>query len=346
MAISSRRQRRFARFAIATVGGLVVLIAVGYSGYAVVAGSQDLVRPARSADCRTPTMTYGWAYEAINYDLASDKNLASIPSETAAGSWRCGGEPAPAGNQVVSADGVRLAGWYIPAADPSAAGGRTLILVHGRSSNKSEYLRYAVPLHGQFNIVLPDLRDAGQSQQTDETMGVRESGDVEAFVDWLVRTKEPSWIGVVGTSQGGAAALAAATVDQRIRAVVLDSTHSRIAGTVARGIEQDRRLPAWPGQALSFFGAGLRTGVDLSAADPVDAIPRLGARPLLLVHGGLDTYDPPVESVRLNYEAADRGGVPVEIHVCPGAGHDGVIDACPGEWASWVSTFLVKASQA
>ena len=222
--------------------------------------------------------------------------------------------------------------------------GPTVILVHGRSSNKSEYMRYAVPLHDRFNVVLVDLRDAGQSQAADETLGVRESSDVEAFVDWLVRTKSPAWIGVVGTSQGAAAALGAAATDPRIRAVVLDSTHSRIAGTIGRGIEQDRHLPAFPAQALSFFGAWLRTRVDVSAADPVDVIPTIGSRPLLLVHGGLDTYDPPADSVRLNYQAAVRAGVPVEIHVCPSADHDAVIDACPTEWRDWVTTFLVRVS--
>jgi pimeloyl-ACP methyl ester carboxylesterase len=343
MVISGRR-RRWPIVVLVLLVALVAVAIVGYAGYALVAGSADLIRPARSADCRTPAFAYGWAYEAINYDQSTDAALRPVEDPPGSGDWQCDGSPAPAGREVVSSDGVRLAGWYVPAAGSVPPSGRTLILVHGRSSNKSEYLRYAVPLHQAFNIVLVDVRDAGQSDRADETMGVREAGDVEAFVNWLVRTKAPAWIGVVGTSQGGAASLEAAAGDPRIRAVVLDSTHSRIGGTVARGIEQDRHLPAFPAQAAAFFGAWLRTGIDLSSVDPVEVIPRLGTRPLLLVHGALDTYDPPLDSVRLNYQAALTAGVPVEIHVCAGAGHDDVIDACPTEWAEWVTAFLLRAA--
>jgi pimeloyl-ACP methyl ester carboxylesterase len=343
MPVSVRRRRSAAIVGLVALALAGVVIG-GYAGYAAIFGSEDLIRPARSADCRTPATRYGWAYEAINYDATTDAQLRPVEDPPGSGIWRCDGHPAAAGALVVSADGTHLAGWYIPAADASAATGRTLVLVHGRSSNKSQYLRYGVPLHERFNLVLPDLRDAGQSDAADETMGVREAQDVEAFVGWLEAAKHPTWIGIVGTSQGGAAALEAAAGDPRIRAVVLDSTHSRIAETVARGIEQDRHLPAFPAQAAAFFGAWIRTGVDLSSVDPVDVIPRLGDRPLLIVHGGLDSYDPPLASALPNYAAAIRAGVLASIDVCPRGAHDAVIDRCPSEWASWVTTFLDQAA--
>jgi pimeloyl-ACP methyl ester carboxylesterase len=316
---------------------------LGYAGYAFVTGPDDLMHPARSSDCRTPTFAYGWAYEAINYDASGDAGLMPLADPVEPDRWSCAGRLAPAGGAVRSADGVPLAGWYVPAAESIGPEGPTVLLVHGRSSNKSEYLRYAEPLHEFFNVVLVDTRDAGQSGAAPETMGVREALDVEAFVDWLVQTKRPMWIAVVGTSQGGAAALGAAAVDPRIRAVVLDSTHARIGETIGRGIERDRGLPAFPAQPAAFLGVLVRIGVDLNAADPVDVIPRLGDRPLLLVHGGRDAYDPPLDSAVVNLRAAIAAGVPVEFRLCQRAGHDAVIDECPDEWARWVTTFLQES---
>ena len=87
----------------------------------------------------------------------------------------------------------------------------------------------------------------------------------------------------------------------------------------------------------------LRTGVNLLAANPIDAIPALGDRPLLLLHGTADLHDLPVRSVEANYQAARAAGVPVEMHLCPGATHGNVIDVCPDAWRRWSVGFLERA---
>lgn len=331
------------RVGLALLAAVTALGFVAVTGYGVVIGSDTLLHPARSLDCRTPASLYGWAYETVNYDPASDQLLEPRYDENAK-QWVCDQPPSPALDRVVTSDGIRLAGWYVPAVNATGPTGPTILLVPGRSSNKSEYLRYGLPLHASYNLAVFDLRGTGQSTDAPVTLGVLEQRDVEAAIDWLVVAKHPTWIAVVGTSMGAAASLAAAGSDTRIQALVLDSMHAHIARTIANGIEWDMApFPAFPSQPAAFFGAWLRTGVDLSSADPIDTIGQVQGRPILLTHGSEDEYNPPAESALPNLHAGLEAKVLVDIRICPGARHAAVIDACRAEWADWVTTFLADS---
>ena len=203
--------------AISLVGLVAYLAYVGYDG------SQVFGAHSRSGDCRTPASAFGWPYEAINYDLASDSELDALPDRTAC--------PAPgeaAGGDLTTADGVRIAGWYIPAASQDASA-PTVVLAHGNGKTKSDMLTWAEPLHAVYNLVLFDFRNHGQSSGDVTTLGVREARDLKAVVDWLERAKALPSIAVLGVSMGGAAAIDEATTDDRVAAVILDSTHATLA---------------------------------------------------------------------------------------------------------------------
>jgi pimeloyl-ACP methyl ester carboxylesterase len=323
------------------VGSVVAaLLAFGsYLAYAGIHGSNVLFNAARSVDCRTPADRYGWPYEAVNYDIADDANLARENPDRA----RCATQGTVAGTEVVTPDGARIAGWYIPAADGSGPTGPTLLLVHGGSSNKSEFVRYAVPFHEAYNVLVIDLRNAGRSSDAWTTLGVREQLDVEAMVDWLDRTKHPAWIGAVGDSMGAGSILAAAVDDARIEALILDSMHASFVGVWGGLLESNGGHPSVPGSWAIAVASSLRLGVDVTSVDPVRLLTRLGDRPVLLLHGTSDAINAPAMSAEINFHAALDTGVPVELQYCRGAGHAHVIDTCPREWARWSTTFLEAA---
>ena len=325
--------------AITLLIGLVVIGVAGFSGYVGFIGSDLLTHPTANADCRTPLERYGWSYEAINYDIADDADLARQNPDRE----HCSKQGLTAGNDVVTTDGVSIGGWYVPAANDAGPTATTVILVHGWGANKSEVLKYAVPLHARFNVIAFDLRGGGRSGASETTFGLREQNDLEAVIDWVERTKHPAHLVVMGNSMGGGTSALAAASDQRIEALILDSTHAYVANIVERRLEVDSGYPAHPGTSAILAGVWVRTGLDLMDADPARAVAHLGARPLLLVHGAADVHDVPSQSVDVIYAAAQAAGVSVERHLCAGAAHGIVVDTCPHEWGQWVTTFIDRA---
>lgn len=318
--------------------GLVALLVavVTYLAYiGVVYSGQVSEPPVPSRDCRTPEIAFGWAYEAINYDLATDAVLAGYPDAA-----DCPQQGVEAGDALVTGDGVSIAGWYVPAASGIGPEGPTVVLAHGHGANKSTMLTQAEVLHPDYNLVLFDFRNHGQSEDAATTVGVTERADLRAVIDWLETTKGPERIGVWGISMGGAVAVNAAARDERVDSLVLESTHA----TLANALEARLSLAGYPlsvPAAWSILLGGLiRTGTDMSAADPVQAIERYGG-PVLIIAGGRDrtmgTGDPD------DLQAAAReGGAQAELQVCEPAGHGGSASACPDEYRDWVLGFLAR----
>ena len=331
---------RWARSMSIVVSVVIALGLLGYGTYAAISGSADFTEAVVTApDCRTPADRYGWDYEAINYDKADDARLTAANPDKA----KCSVVGVEAGTNVATPDGVRLAGWYIPAANGSGPSGPTLLIVHGWKASKSGALEFAPPFHDAYNLVLLDLRNNGQSSGTQTTMGLREQGDVIRMLDWLEATKHPLWIGAVGNSMGAATVLGAAVADQRIRALILDSMHADIVTSVGNAMEEDFGYPGGPAAVAVTTGVSIRIGGDVTSIDPVRLIGRVGDRPVLLIQGTADQVDPPAEASDRNFQAALAAGVPVELAYCPGARHGLTVTTCPSQWASWATSFLELA---
>jgi pimeloyl-ACP methyl ester carboxylesterase len=319
-------------FAATLVALLAYLVYIGFEG------SSQLVDPrAPSADCRTPASAYGWEYEAINYDKAGDVALVQVPDPR-----ECPVQGPAAGAELTAADGTRIAGWYVPAAQPIGPTGPTVVLAHGHGSNKSAMLAIAEPLHADYNLVLFDFRNHGQSGGEQTTLGVLEQDDLRAILGWLTVTKGPSGIALLGVSMGGAAAANVAAHDDRVDALILDSTHATLANALQARLEQAGYPLALPGAWSILLGGLIRTGQDMSAVDPVQVIGRYGARPLLVIVGGRDDAIGPGAADELVH-AAEAGGSVVELQTCADAGHGDPIGTCPAEYGDWVRGFLRDA---
>lgn len=330
---------------IAAVAAVVYV--VGFLGFGIVAGADEYLSGApRDTNCQTPGSKFGWTYEAVNYDLADDAALLAANPDPA----HCKSQGTTAGTDVLAPDGVHLAAWYIPrAAIETGAGGTgvtspgtgpTIVIVHGGKTNKSGMLAYAAPLHASYNLLIVDLRNSGRSGNAQSTGGLREQGDLEAMLGWLKRTKQPSWIAVLGNSNGAATALAEARTDPGVRALVLDSMHASLESQLGNVIATEKHLPPWPGAWGVMLGVQLRLGESVQDVDPVTTITQVGARPVLHTHGDADPVDRPADSLDRNVAAATRAGIDIEVHRCAGAAHGQVVVVCAADWATWVLEFL------
>jgi pimeloyl-ACP methyl ester carboxylesterase len=296
------------------------------------------VDEARDRDCRTPDVLLGWTYEAINYDIADDETLKATNPDMI----DCASQGAPAGDEVMTDDGVRIGGWYVPAANGAGPEAPTVVLVHGFAANKSDILPYGAGLHDTFNLVAFDLRNGGRSTGSQTTYGVLEQEDLRVVIDWVEREKGASWIGVLGNSMGAATAITEARTDPRVQALALDSMHTRLSYQFEQRLIHSGH-PPYPGTWAIFIGSWIRTGQDLGSADPTDAIADLDGRPLLVTHGTADDEDLP-ERTETFVGDATAAGIPAELRWCDGAGHGMVDDVCPDDYAAWVRDFFTAAA--
>jgi pimeloyl-ACP methyl ester carboxylesterase len=330
---TERRTRltRWVSFAFAVV--LVALVA--YFGYVGYEGSRQLTDPpSHTSDCRTPA-AMGWTYEAINYDIATDPELATEADPT-----DCARQGAPAGDAVTVGD-IGLAGWYIPAGNGAGPTAPTIVIVHGWGSNKSNMLDAATVVHDDYNVLLPDLRNHGQSSAAPTTQGVREADDLRAMIDWLEATKAPAQIALMGVSMGGATVLSEADRDERVVAIIIESTHASLANAAQARLERSGYPLALPASWAILLGSLVRTGEDVSSVDPVQGVERLDERPLLIIHAGADRSIGPNDADEL-LAAATEAGSPAELDVCPDAAHAESQDTCPEDYAGWVLGFLQR----
>jgi pimeloyl-ACP methyl ester carboxylesterase len=324
------------------VTGIVVLAVAlsGYLGYVGAEGSRRLVEAPQRGDCRTPDVQFGWAYEAINYDLADDAQLKARNADLTT----CSYQGTKAGDSVVTDDGMHIGGWYVPAGNGAGPTGATIVLVHGFNASKSGILKYGEGLHESFNLAVFDMRNVGRSTGDQTTGGVLEQKDLRAIIDWLERTKHPARLGVLGNSLGAATALAEAVSDPRVEALALDSMHTRIRFQIEARMQQAGH-PAYPGTWALLAGVWIRTGVDLRSVDAEDELPKLGHRPLLLTHGRADNEDLP-ERTQAFYDEARVAGMPAELQWCDGSGHGAPAgmpaEVCKDAFGGWVRDFFTR----
>jgi uncharacterized protein len=316
---------------------IVFLGLLAYLGYVAWEGSRQLTdAPNHSTDCRTPA-TFSWAYEAINYDIETDASLAAEDDPKT-----CASQGAAAGDALLGADDIGLAGWYVPSGGGDGPAGPTVVLAHGWGSNKSYLLDRAAILHDTYNLLIVDFRNHGQSGEALTTQGVREAKDLRAVIDWLETNKAPDRIAVLGVSMGGASALNEAAADERVDAVIVESTHATLANAIRARLDRSGYPLSMPGSWAVLLGGLMRTGEDFSSADPVQAIARLDGRPVLVINGAQDGSIGATDADDL-HAAATEAGSTSELRVCERAGHAESAEECPHGYREWVLGFLERA---
>lgn len=235
--------------------------------------------------------------------------------------------------RIPTVDGLTLDGWFIPEAGAS----RCIVVCHGAGANKGNFIWFLGPLarHG-YNVVFFDFRAHGASDGRITTYGIRERRDVTGVVDWLKRERsEQSQVIVgLGSSQGAMALALAAAEDQRIDAVILDSPFT---SAYEFAHHHARHLPVIGPLFVNIVLVGMsaQTGADFFHTSALEAVSRLGSRPVMVIHGDDDIVMPVSHSQALH----DAATGPREIWFGPGP-HSNIVTTNPRAYEERVFGFL------
>ena len=230
------------------------------------------------------------------------------------GSWSGGSDAI----RVRAEDGVELAGRWAPASEPT---GRTVVLLHGFIDGPAMMLIDRAPaiLDRGWNVAAIDLRGYGASQGPFSTFGVREAGDLRAWLGELARlvpTAEPFVPVVWGRSMGAAIALRAAVEDDRVRGLVLEAPMVDLRHSVAT-VMRNRKLPMAPAfSRLVVRRAARIAGAPLARPGSLELAPNFD-RPVIVVHGSDDDLIP----VALGHRLAEAFPIPARFVEVAGARH-------------------------
>ena len=253
----------------------------------------------------------------VSDETAGDSDLVAATTAAAQREGRAWMAATPHQRWTVTAhDGTRLAGDYFPAPRPAH---RTVILIHGHRADASLMGNFARDYRARgFNVFMADNRAHGDSGGRYVGMGWLDHFDYLRWISRLVRTVGPdARIVLHGLSMGGATALllgGSPDLPPQVRAVISDCSFSSAYAEFAYHLRA-RHLPARLILPLASQMCRMLAGYRITQASPLDAIAR-AAVPVLLIHGGADTYNPTAMAHELH--AAQPHA---DLWIVPGADH-------------------------
>jgi uncharacterized protein len=222
-------------------------------------------------------------------------------------------------------DQLNLRGWWIP----NPASNRVIILLHGQSAGKADFLPISRPLWEKgFNLLYFDFRGHGQSDGDHHSFGQYEQLDVAGAVNF-VKSKgfKPGAIGVMGWSLGATTAILALSSDPDIKAAVSDSGYADLSPLLGN-------VALYPGMLVA---GRLFRNIDLGQVKPEEAIKNLGSRHIFIIHGDQDGNIPVSHAYRLK---AAGGANVTDFWIVPGAVHDAAYRTQPDTYMQKVVGFF------
>lgn len=227
--------------------------------------------------------------------------------------------------------GTTVRGWFLPGRERAA-----VVLVHGDGGNRGDVLPELEILSKQGFALLafdwPGQGESGGVHGWDEP----ERASLRGALDWLSSQAaiDPRRIGGFGFSMGGFPLIQVAVVDPRLRAVALAGTPADL-GEYTRWEYRRRWLPAQWGALMGVRARGMRVREQV----PVQIVPSLAPRPLLVILGEDDTVVPSWMT-RALFDAARQ---PKELLALPHADHGEYATKGGSAYAEALGSFFTRA---
>lgn len=217
---------------------------------------------------------------------------------------------------VKSSDGLLLHGLFVQ--KENAIG--TVLLAHGYRSTHLLDFSAAIPCFYElgFNLLIPNQRAHGNSQGKYITFGIKESTDMEKWIEYHNKEIDTCPILLFGISMGASTLLYLADreLPENVRGIIADcgftSPYAIIRGVFQRATWLSGKITLFATNIFSVIFAGFR----LKEKDTVDVLSR-SRYPVLMIHGTGDDYVP-CEMSKKGFAACAE---PKTLMLVEGAGH-------------------------
>ncbi|WP_430109166.1 alpha/beta hydrolase [Paenibacillus sp. B1-33] len=191
---------------------------------------------------------------------------------------------------INSADGLVLRGYYI---EPYPDRKKVVIIVHGYTANHiigSQFIRLFID--EGYNVLLVDQRSHGRSEGTYATYGYYEREDLDRWVEWVrERVGSDVYIGLHGQSMGGGTVLMYAGINKHAKFIIADCPYSDMEDLMKYQMKELNRVPHFPFIALLERRLNRLAKFSMKRVKPIQEVADKPI-PLLLIHGGKDTFVP------------------------------------------------------
>ncbi len=217
---------------------------------------------------------------------------------------------------------------------PAENSNRWAVLIHGYGRDGTFAYDYAEEyLKRGWNVLIPDLRAAGESEGKFITMGALESQDV---LNWTEKIPADSKIILHGVSMGAATALMTAALEPKnLVAVVEDCGYTSAYEMFTAQLEKIFGLPEYPVMPCADIVCKFKTSIKISDAAPIDSVEKIKV-PVLFIHGDADGLVP----FEMMEKLFDACAAPKEKFVVEGAGHADAKRKNPAAYFDKVFEFL------
>lgn len=219
---------------------------------------------------------------------------------------------------ITANDGAKLHAYYIAANLPTV---KTAVIVHGYTDNaiRMFMIGYLYNHDLNYNILLPDLRNTGESGGDYIQMGWKDRLDVMQWMNVANQIYGDSTQMVVhGISMGAATTMMVSGMHQPefVKCFVEDCGYTSVWDEFSYQLKEDFDLPEFPLMYTTSLLCQLKHGWDFKEASALKQVARCDL-PMLFIHGDADTYVPTWMVYKL-YEAKPE---PKELWIVPKASH-------------------------
>lgn len=185
-----------------------------------------------------------------------------------------------------------------------------IIICHqygGSPASMEEYARHFYDLG--FNIIMPYMRGHGDSPYSNITFGWKDSDDVTAWVNSIVREDEDARIALFGVSLGANAVTVCASEElpENVRLVIADSCYTSMEALLKEYVKNETPFSSLLVTGLTAAFAKNKLGGNAEFTDTIIKIRDIEL-PIMFINGENDEAVPPLVSKRL-YENCDAEGV-------------------------------------